>query len=767
MNLFPPILESQRASIQAGPLPDPFRIPFTMPLATTLADIGHIQVLVRRQANMEYWSNQDRIYKEVPDRDVMYLTRDRISGLHATNPLLDTPRQDYYVDIPARFFRGNFQAGVESDGETYSIQIRFGVSKMIPDAISGDPGFTSAADFAAWRNFQTTNSRFGEWSNSQRMFVHAGYTLTVSNNPSPIAGLNWSYVPNSNDPLSQVRIQYSWSTPDDDAYGNMFRSYNLDFQSHDGTGASAAGVVDMGVMRFSKLTVVLTLTTINNTVITTSPNPFIIERGVGTGSTVVDFGPGNVGGYINRKDILGEEIDDGVLAINFGWPQVISAVNRNYYHNVYRVNLRTLETILTTQIPAQGNHPATKFDTILKDYSVEMGEEYIYFIAAFDLAHQYKYALVWDGNLTPSNWKPHLYPGYARQMDFQGNTFLTTKWGQLKLQGNVQVNNFQRNTSDQFTTTIGGEFPFYSRSAQFNYRTLSLQGLVSMNFDPTNTFLRFRSQLASTGMTQAVAGVVSRYSDAIVAINNADVSQIEKNIRRDAALGQYYREMEMIYRGISPTTGLPFSDLPDRPLWMTGQLWLRHDQDNEQLVLRDTELFSDYQYSNSVKRVRDPMNPDSEKFERSDTYNQGDKRGPTTIFSTEPNPAYPPLLPQKISKKVRDATHIRHSDRASDIIYAERKFREAVMEWLSDGKPKLFRSETEGNMIVMLTGVSFTPFNKSRQTYSLSCTVTEIAKYNLTNLVSYGLIPVKFEAYPLPIGELGIVYGDRDLSVET
>ena len=54
------------------------------------------------------------------------------------------------------------------------------------------------------------------------------------------------------------------------------------------------------------------------------------------------------------------------------------------------------------------------------------------------------------------------------------------------------------------------------------------------------------------------------------------------------------------------------------------------------------------------------------------------------------------------------------------------------MLWLSDGKPKLFRSETEGNMIVMISGVSFTPQDKSsRMVYSLSCTVTEIAEYNM------------------------------------
>jgi len=67
------------------------------------------------------------------------------------------------------------------------------------------------------------------------------------------------------------------------------------------------------------------------------------------------------------------------------------------------------------------------------------------------------------------------------------------------------------------------------------------------------------------------------------------------------------------------------------------------------------------------------------------------------------------------------------------------------MLWLSDGKPKLFRSETEGNMIVMVSGVSFTPQDKSsRMVYSLSCTITEIAEYNMQNLLDYNLIPFSF-----------------------
>jgi hypothetical protein len=731
MNLYPPILESQRISCPAGTYGAPgatsFAIAFTMPLATDLAEIQHVQVLIRRQVNMESWCNQTRSVT-TPDREVIYLDRTAIQNINGTPP--GEGGGLFYLLVPISALRGSFPAGADNEGETFTIQIRFGA-----DSIT----YTSVTGFATWKQAQISSSAFGEWSNTQRMFVYADsasiFNTTVE--PSPIAGISWSYNAISIDPLAQVRIQYSWSTPDDDSYGNMFRSQNLDFESHDGMGAMAAGSFDMGIMRFSPVNVVLTLTTINNTIfqkIFTIPGFFSAAT------------PQAAGGFISPINIMGEEIDDGVLAIEFGWNQPTGAANRNFYHNIYRVNLRTLETILITQIPPQSTFPKVTFEAILKDYSVEMGEEYVFFGAAFNLAHPnaFQYALVWDGNLTPGTWKPHLYPGYARQMNFQGNTFLTTKWGQLRLQGNVNVSSFKRNTSDQFTTTIGGAYPFYSRSAQFNYRTLSLQGLVTMNFDPTNTFLRFRTQLASPGMVQAAQGAAQRYEDGLAVINPADP---ERNMKVDALLNQYYRDMEIIYRGINPATGDNFMDLTDRPLWMTGQLWLRRDQDNEKLILRDTELFSDFQFSNSAVRTRDRIDAENEAIKRNDGYDGERIRGPLSRYS---------------ERLVRDATPVYKSDRNSDLIYAERKFREAVMEWLSDGKPKLFRSETEGNMIVMLSDISFSPFNKSRMVYSLSCTITEIAEYNLTNLVMYGLIPVKFESFFPNNNPYEVIYGEPE-----
>jgi hypothetical protein len=45
----------------------------------------------------------------------------------------------------------------------------------------------------------------------------------------------------------------------------------------------------------------------------------------------------------------------------------------------------------------------------------------------------------------------------------------------------------------------------------------------------------------------------------------------------------------------------------------------------------------------------------------------------------------------------------------SSNIYKEREYKLDILNWLTNGKPKLFRSPTEGNYIVRLMNVSLTP----------------------------------------------------------
>jgi hypothetical protein len=70
----------------------------------------------------------------------------------------------------------------------------------------------------------------------------------------------------------------------------------------------------------------------------------------------------------------------------------------------------------------------------------------------------------------------------------------------------------------------------------------------------------------------------------------------------------------------------------------------------------------------------------------------------------------------------------------------ERQAREIAINFLTNNSIKLFRSPTEGNMIVYLSGVSFTP-NKQlgRNVYDFSCTVTEVCEYNMENIKRYNL----------------------------
>ena len=77
----------------------------------------------------------------------------------------------------------------------------------------------------------------------------------------------------------------------------------------------------------------------------------------------------------------------------------------------------------------------------------------------------------------------------------------------------------------------------------------------------------------------------------------------------------------------------------------------------------------------------------------------------------------------------------------------ERVFRQELVKWLNDGEPKLYRSKTEGLMVVMLTDINLTP-NKtlSRRLYDFSATVYEIQDGNSLELLdSLGIYDVHYK----------------------
>lgn len=78
-----------------------------------------------------------------------------------------------------------------------------------------------------------------------------------------------------------------------------------------------------------------------------------------------------------------------------------------------------------------------------------------------------------------------------------------------------------------------------------------------------------------------------------------------------------------------------------------------------------------------------------------------------------------------------------------DYYFVERKYREIIIDFLNDGEYKLYKSPTEGNILVVLTDVSLIPKEElGRLVYSFSATAIEVDEPSLKNLNEFNLINI-------------------------
>ena len=78
-----------------------------------------------------------------------------------------------------------------------------------------------------------------------------------------------------------------------------------------------------------------------------------------------------------------------------------------------------------------------------------------------------------------------------------------------------------------------------------------------------------------------------------------------------------------------------------------------------------------------------------------------------------------------------------------DNIAAEREFKMKVLEWLTNGEPKIFRSPAEGNFIVRLMNSALSPNDMvGRMLHTFTSTAYEIADFNYTTLGDMGFITI-------------------------
>lgn len=82
-----------------------------------------------------------------------------------------------------------------------------------------------------------------------------------------------------------------------------------------------------------------------------------------------------------------------------------------------------------------------------------------------------------------------------------------------------------------------------------------------------------------------------------------------------------------------------------------------------------------------------------------------------------------------------------NTDLISENIHLERQFKLEVLDWLTNGEPKLFKSPTEGNYIVRLLNVSLTPNDQvGRMIHTFNATAYEVADLSYDNLCKLNII---------------------------
>ena len=78
----------------------------------------------------------------------------------------------------------------------------------------------------------------------------------------------------------------------------------------------------------------------------------------------------------------------------------------------------------------------------------------------------------------------------------------------------------------------------------------------------------------------------------------------------------------------------------------------------------------------------------------------------------------------------------------------EREFKLEVLDWLTNGQPKIFRSPTEGNYLVRLMNTSLSPNDTlGRMLHTFSCTAYEIDDFKFETLHNYGFINCETQNY--------------------
>lgn len=271
----------------------------------------------------------------------------------------------------------------------------------------------------------------------------------------------------------------------------------------------------------------------------------------------------------------------------------------------------------------------------------------------------------------------HLY-NEPTLADFE-DMFLYDGHRQLKIRFNPKVDSFKNSIPEQKIETIGSKYPFIFRNGKVCYKEFPIAGLISFQMDEAVLFLD-KKELEESHILQH------------------EQFRTQTNTYEESSYKIWGHEQNYEW---NTHTQVLYDSLTGQPL--------KDKQGN--ILTKEISTFDPRQSEDRIVGIVQ---------DTSSSYN---------------------VSPEETGHSYEDWTIRFNKDLTTQNMMSERYFKLKVLDWLTDGKVKLFRSPGEGNYLVRLLNVSMKPKDPlGRMLHDFTCTGYEIDELNYNNLIYYGIV---------------------------
>ena len=397
-----------------------------------------------------------------------------------------------------------------------------------------------------------------------------------------------------------------------------------------------------------------------------------------------------------------------------------------------------------------------------KDFTVEQGIRYKYSIQQTNNKDLYSERIISDEIL----------------VDFE-DAFLYDGKRQLKIKFNPKVSSFKKNLLEQKIETIGSKYPFIFKNGYVEYKEFPISGLISYQMDEENLFLNTDNNKEENYRPNKNYYNTSIYSQqypgsiSYIQIKNPTFEQLINNDniwKNKCKLFYVYYENKYITLYDYFNRLFKYSEIYN-PLSLNDiKLFLNKNpkynihsklyvQKNNIYFKTKTPTFKNlleseknykknchyyYIYNSNIKAYQSLY----DYFNSLSSFINNDYKAESAESVRNYLELYdynqPPNILYVMKNENYDNTYIEENNfnnLTTNHITKERDFKLEVLDWLTNGEVKLFRSPTEGNYLIRLLNVSLTPNDTlGRMLHTFNATAYEVADITYDNLIKYNLL---------------------------